>query len=327
MISARIVASFRATCSGSALPPLPPLPLRPLPAGPAFRPLRAGSASADCPPVRFALGFFFAAPAFAATRHLLRFGCRCSGRLRNCSSCSAAASAPGSGLRFSGASQFRLRPSRLRRLRRNDLRLKFDPAHPTGLPLCSASSSQAPHPFASLSGSESSVAPLLVLLPAKLALPGSLLLRRPAPWRSNVPFPRGAQMRLRFVLAGSISIASLAGSESSSIPPLVLGPVKPASLGFAGSPLAAPLRESPVLPVARPAQPAPAFRVLPPSLRPPRMTFVPRPCARASVPPVACFSSGQKASVANTLLCRALYCLWLHGMAAILFTAFTTPSG
>ena len=33
---------------------------------------------------------------------------------------------------------FRLRPSRLRKLRRNDLRLKFDPAHPTGLPLCSA---------------------------------------------------------------------------------------------------------------------------------------------------------------------------------------------
>ena len=33
---------------------------------------------------------------------------------------------------------FRLRPSRLRRLRRNDLRLKFDPARPTGLPLCSA---------------------------------------------------------------------------------------------------------------------------------------------------------------------------------------------
>ena len=33
---------------------------------------------------------------------------------------------------------FRLRPSSLRRLRRNDLRLKFDPTRPTGLPLCSA---------------------------------------------------------------------------------------------------------------------------------------------------------------------------------------------
>ena len=98
--------------------------------------------------------------------------------------------------------------------------------------------------------------------------------------------------------------------------------------GAGASPLhSAPLRESPVLPVARPAQPAPALRVLPPALRPPRMTFVPRPCARASAPLVACFSPGQKASVANTLLCRVLYCLWLHGMAAFLFTAFTTPSG
>ena len=115
----------------------------------------------------------------------------------------------------------------------------------------------------------------------------------------------------------------------SAAPPCAVALQRPVSAwGAAASPLhSAPLRESPVLPVARPAQPAPAFRVLPPALRPPRMTFVPRPCARASVPPVACFSSGQKASVANTLLCRALYCLWLHGMAAILFTAFTTPSG
>ena len=163
MISARITASFRATCSGSALPPLPPLPLRPSPAGPAFRPLRAGSASADCPPVRFAQGFFFAAPAYATARHLLRFGCRCSGRLRNCSSCSAAASAPGSGLRcvvtsstsirfrhiraessvipllllvpskhalpgaLYCASLFRLRPSRFRKLHRNGLRLNCIP--------------------------------------------------------------------------------------------------------------------------------------------------------------------------------------------------------
>ena len=136
------LAPFRATCFRSALPPLPSLPLRPPTAGPA--PVRSGRApllqialqcaassqashpfasftfvpkaqsfrcSALSRQTRFAglCRETFAAPASAAARPKLRFGCRCSGRLRNCSSCSAAALASGSGLRFSGASLFRLR--------------------------------------------------------------------------------------------------------------------------------------------------------------------------------------------------------------------------
>ena len=70
---------------------------------------------------------------------------------------------------------------------------------PCGVPLRLVSSSQAPHPFASLTGSESSVVPLLVLLPsnpfryAPLGFAGSPLAGTP-PGRS-ASSPRPAQAR------------------------------------------------------------------------------------------------------------------------------------
>ena len=148
-----------------------------------------------------------------------------------------------SGPACAGSRLFCLRPSRLRRLRRNDLRLNFDPAHPTGLPLCSAASRCA----ALRRGAPTSrfrVGRSCVSAPF-----------RSAPRKPGPPCIRLRPYCLRSVvgLAGSISIASvtsssqashpfasLAGSESSVAPLLVLFPVKPASLGFAGIPRVAP---------------------------------------------------------------------------------------